>query len=33
MPALAKQSITFDNGGEFARHDDLDLPAFFCDPR
>jgi transposase, IS30 family len=33
MPALAKQSITFDNGGEFARHDDLDLPAFFCDPK
>jgi IS30 family transposase len=29
----ARRSVTFDNGGEFARHDQLGLPTYFCDPR
>lgn len=32
LPKRAKASITFDNGGEFARHRLLDLDAYFCDP-
>jgi IS30 family transposase len=36
IPANARKSITLDNGGEFAAHEDwfkvLGLPSFFCDP-
>jgi len=36
LPANAVQTITYDNGGEFARHqrvkDAIGLRAFFCDP-
>jgi IS30 family transposase len=32
LPDHARQSITFDNGGEFVRHETLGLPAYFCDP-
>ena len=36
LPAAARRSITFDNGSEFAQHQDikdkLDLDSFFCDP-
>ena len=36
LPATAVQTITYDNGGEFARHervkDAIGLRAFFCDP-
>ena len=36
LPSTALQTITHDNGGEFARHervkDAIGLPAFFCDP-
>ncbi len=36
LPAAARRSITFDNGSEFARHqdlkDELDMESFFCDP-
>lgn len=36
LPVEARQTITHDNGGEFARHqkvkDALGLPAYFCDP-
>jgi IS30 family transposase len=36
LPSAAVQTITHDNGGEFARHervkDAIGLRAFFCDP-
>jgi transposase, IS30 family len=32
IPELAKLSITFDNGGEFAAHKSLKLDSYFCDP-
>ena len=35
LPAQLRQSITFDNGTEFARHYELhrfDIATFFCDP-
>jgi IS30 family transposase len=35
LPAKLRQSITFDNGTEFARHYELhrfDIATFFCDP-
>lgn len=35
LPARLRQSITFDNGTEFARHYELhrfDIATFFCDP-
>jgi IS30 family transposase len=32
LPQPAKQSVTFDNGGEFAQHASLGLPTYFCDP-
>jgi IS30 family transposase len=36
LPSTAVQTITYDNGGEFARHervkDAIGLRAFFCDP-
>ena len=36
FPKLLRKTITHDNGGEFARHkqveDQLNLPAFFCEP-
>jgi IS30 family transposase len=36
LPSTARRTITFDNGGEFARHevvtDHIGLRAFFCDP-
>ena len=36
LPSTAVQTITHDNGGEFARHDRvrnaIGLRAFFCDP-
>lgn len=36
IPPKARQSITFDNGGEFAAHErlfeELGIPSFFCDP-
>jgi IS30 family transposase len=36
LPEAARRSITFDNGSEFARHQDLkdklDMESFFCDP-
>jgi IS30 family transposase len=36
LPSTALQTITHDNGGEFARHervkDAIGLRAFFCDP-
>jgi IS30 family transposase len=35
LPAELRQSITFDNGTEFARHYELhhfDIATFFCDP-
>ena len=36
LPSTAVQTITHDNGGEFARHervkDAIGLRAFFCDP-
>jgi IS30 family transposase len=36
LPSIAVQTITHDNGGEFARHervqDAIGLRAFFCDP-
>ena len=36
MPLLARRSITFDNGSEFARHQNLsqtlDMKTWFCDP-
>jgi transposase, IS30 family len=36
LPANARRTITYDNGGEFARHEDvtekLGLRAYFCDP-
>jgi transposase, IS30 family len=35
LPAQLRQSITFDNGTEFARHHELhrfDIATFFCDP-
>jgi IS30 family transposase len=35
-PQLARLSITFDNGSEFARHQNLsqtlDMKTWFCDP-
>lgn len=37
LPPAARRSITFDNGTEFARHDELtdriEMPTYFCDPR
>jgi len=32
LPEALRKTITFDNGGEFARHQSLPLRAFFCDP-
>ena len=32
FPEPLRQTITFDNGTEFARHWELDLKTFFCDP-
>lgn len=36
LPPEARRTITHDNGGEFARHEDvaarLSMPAYFCDP-
>jgi IS30 family transposase len=36
LPARARRTITYDNGGEFARHEAvteaIGLRAFFCDP-
>ncbi|MGZ9243697.1 MAG: IS30 family transposase [Candidatus Binatia bacterium] len=36
LPATARRTITCDNGGEFARHQDISgqigLRAYFCDP-
>jgi transposase, IS30 family len=36
LPRTARRTITYDNGGEFARHeivmDHIGLRAFFCDP-
>ncbi len=36
LPAKARRTITYDNGGEFARHeavtDGIGLHAYFCDP-
>lgn len=32
LPRRARASITFDNGGEFARHKSLDVDTYFCDP-
>jgi IS30 family transposase len=36
LPATARRTITHDNGGEFARHQDvtnaIGLAAYFCDP-
>lgn len=36
LPRKARKTITFDNGGEFAKHqqwrESLELPSFFCDP-
>ena len=36
LPAIARRTITHDNGGEFARHeavtDAIGLDAYFCDP-
>jgi IS30 family transposase len=32
LPDYARRSITFDNGGEFVRHETLALPTYFCDP-
>lgn len=36
LPRKARKTITFDNGGEFAKHHQwrevLELPSFFCDP-
>lgn len=36
MPVKARKSLTLDNGGEFACHEQwhaqLSLPSFFCDP-
>ena len=36
LPKNARKTITFDNGGEFARHKDLTcklgIGTFFCDP-
>jgi transposase, IS30 family len=32
FPEHLRQTITFDNGTEFARHWELDLKTFFCDP-
>lgn len=36
MPAAWRQTVTFDNGTEFARHydlHDLNIDTYFCDPR
>ncbi len=36
LPAMARRSITFDNGTEFARHDhmteNINVKTWFCDP-
>lgn len=32
LPDSLKQSLTFDNGSEFAEHYRIGLPTFFCDP-
>jgi IS30 family transposase len=32
LPAGLRQSLTFDNGTEFAEHYRLGMPTFFCDP-
>jgi transposase, IS30 family len=32
LPASLKQSLTFDNGTEFAEHHRIGLHTFFCDP-
>ena len=32
MPPSLKQSLTFDNGTEFAQHYRIGLDTFFCDP-
>jgi IS30 family transposase len=36
LPASARRTITYDNGGEFARHEsvtkEIELRAYFCDP-
>ena len=36
LPEVARKIMTFDNGGEFARHrrleDALGVAAYFCDP-
>ena len=36
LPQAARKSITYDNGGEFERHSDmeaaLNMPVYFCDP-
>ena len=36
LPRAARKSITYDNGGEFAHHADmeaaLNMPVYFCDP-
>jgi IS30 family transposase len=32
LPAQLRQTITFDNGAEFAHHQSLPLQTFFCDP-
>lgn len=32
LPKRLKQSVTFDNGTEFAEHHSLGLATYFCDP-
>ena len=32
LPEAAKKSTTLDNGKEFVKHKQFDLPTFFCDP-
>jgi transposase, IS30 family len=32
VPPVLRQTLTLDNGAEFAKHQTLPLPTFFCDP-
>lgn len=32
LPAVLRKTMTFDNGTEFSRHQQIALPTFFCDP-
>ena len=32
LPKQARKTTTVDNGREFARHKDFDLPVYFADP-